>query len=183
MLNIKLKFGTNHCTKYLLYLSFLVSIILACSRINIPNNEISDVRVIRVIDGDTIKIDDRKIRLYGMDAPEMKQECRKSRKKWLCGESAKDRLVTIIGNGKNLRCDKKYDDLYKREVAICYVEEKDIGQIMVREGMAVAYRQYSKKYIKDEEYAKYNRLGIWNSKFTEPKIYRLQKNGKNKQRK
>ena len=40
----------------------------------------------RVIDGDTIWIGDTKIRLHGIDAPEMKQTCRISKgKEQLCG--------------------------------------------------------------------------------------------------
>ena len=37
----------------------------------------------KIIDGDTIKIDNKKIRLHGIDAPEIKQLCKKKLPKWL----------------------------------------------------------------------------------------------------
>ena len=39
---------------------------------------------------------------------------------------------------------------------------------MVRTGYAFAYIRYSKKYVKDEEYAKVNKLGLWTMKFEYP---------------
>ena len=49
---------------------------------------------------------------------------------------------------------------------------------MVRNGYAVAYRKYSKKFIVMEAYAKKNRLGIWKGNFDMPEKWR-KKNKKN----
>ena len=43
---------------------------------------------------------------------------------------------------------------------------------MVRNGWAIAYRRYSKDYVDDENYAKENKLGIWNGQFIEPYKWR-----------
>ena len=43
---------------------------------------------------------------------------------------------------------------------------------MVREGYAVAYSQYSKDFLEDENFAKENRLGIWSMSFQTPSEYR-----------
>ena len=43
---------------------------------------------------------------------------------------------------------------------------------MVREGYAVAYKRYSKDYVRDENYAKENKLGIWQGKFIRPEKWR-----------
>ena len=45
-------------------------------------------------------------------------------------------------------------DRYKRILAECFVGELSLSRYLVREGYAFAYRKYSKKFIKDEEYAK-----------------------------
>jgi endonuclease YncB( thermonuclease family) len=54
---------------------------------------------IRVVDGDTIVINERRHRLYGIDAPEIKQKCillDKHKKEIACGQSAKEHLEDII---------------------------------------------------------------------------------------
>ena len=43
---------------------------------------------------------------------------------------------------------------------------------MVRNGHAVAYKKYSKKYLNDEKYAKKNKLGIWQGAFLRPEKWR-----------
>ena len=59
----------------------------------------------RVVDGDTIHINQTKIRLHGIDAPEMKQTCRTSEgKEQLCGQLAKQALERLVrGAGRNLQ--------------------------------------------------------------------------------
>ena len=43
---------------------------------------------------------------------------------------------------------------------------------MVKNGWAIAYKKYSKKYVEAEIYAKTNNLGIWEGKFLEPYKWR-----------
>ena len=45
---------------------------------------------------------------------------------------------------------------------------------MVRNGYAVAYRKYSKRYILEENFAKEEKLGIWIGSFLEPEKWRKQ---------
>ena len=45
-------------------------------------------------------------------------------------------------------------------------------QWMVRNGYAIAYRKYSKKYTPDEDFAKENKLGLWQGKFMKPEKWR-----------
>jgi endonuclease YncB( thermonuclease family) len=74
-----------------------------------------------------------------------------------------------------VNCLTKSIDLYKREVAICYggkSGENELNKIMVQQGMAFAYRQYSKKYVVDELKAKKEFAGIWNSAFMKPDDWR-----------
>ena len=75
----------------------------------------------RVVDGDTIHIGKTKIRLHGIDAPEMKQTCRTSEgKEQLCGVLAKQALERPV-RGQDVTCKGNKRDRYKRLLAVCYV--------------------------------------------------------------
>ena len=130
----------------------------------------------RVIDGDTIHIGKNKIRLHGIDAPEIKQTCNIEEKIWNCGLESSAKLKKLITK-KEIRCEVSDIDWYKRYVAECYVNNLNINQYMVRQGWAIAYRYYSTLFVKDEEMAKKNKLGIWQGVFMEPYLFR--KNNKN----
>ena len=125
----------------------------------------------RIIDGDTIHIKSNKIRLHGIDAPETKQTCKIDNEEWYCGKQSTKELKKLI-NKQNVECVINDVDIYNRYVAICYVDEININQWMVKNGWAIAYRYYSKDYINEEEYANNNKLGIWKSKFIEPYLFR-----------
>ena len=125
----------------------------------------------KVIDGDTIHIGNNKIRLHGIDAPEQKQTCSFEGNKWNCGQDATFFLSNLI-NRKSVSCRVNNIDQYKRLVAICFIDNININQLMIISGWAIAYRYYSKDFIKDEEIAKKNKIGIWRGTFEEPYIYR-----------
>tara|TARA_B100001559_G_C16109162_1_gene443073 strand:+ start:149 stop:616 length:468 start_codon:yes stop_codon:yes gene_type:complete len=131
----------------------------------------------QVIDGDTLQIDDKRIRIFGIDTPEKNQTCTTNNKKWACGVVATNNLIKLISN-KKVNCTKKGTDFYKRILAVCFVDGIDIGKSMVASGWALAYRQYSNVYIKDEELAKSKKLGLWSSHFVVP--WQWRKNKKNK---
>tara|TARA_Y100001970_G_scaffold233029_1_gene290306 strand:- start:4512 stop:4976 length:465 start_codon:yes stop_codon:yes gene_type:complete len=126
---------------------------------------------IKIIDGDTIIINKEKIRFSGIDTPELKQTCQKNNKIYYCGIKAKRILTKKIG--KNVpKCIKEGKDIYKRILAECFINGKSLSTFLVRSGYAFAYRKYSQKFIKDEEYAKANNLGMWSMKFQYPWEYR-----------
>jgi endonuclease YncB( thermonuclease family) len=131
----------------------------------------ADEKDIQVIDGDTIHIGKLKYRFFGIDAPETKQICEKDNIKIKCGVIAKDVLKNKIGD-KIPECVVKDKDRYQRLVAECFIEKESLSKFMVREGYAVAYSQYSKDFLKDEKYAKENKLGIWSMSFQMPSEYR-----------
>ena len=59
-------------------------------------------------------------------------------------------------------------DRYNRVVAICYKQRRDINSWLVRNGLAVAYAKYSKKYIINENDAKREKKGLWAGNFEMP---------------
>ena len=125
----------------------------------------------KIVDGDTIHIGKNKIRLHGIDAPEIKQTCKIKDKIWNCGIESSVNLKKLIGK-KNIKCEVSDIDRYKRYIAECYLNNLNINQYMVRQGWAIAYRYYSKQFIEDEEIAQKQRLGIWQGTFIEPYLFR-----------
>ena len=126
---------------------------------------------VTVVDGDTIKIGDVKIRFSGIDAPEINQTCVASEGKVACGKISRDILITKVTNNK-INCTDEGKDFYGRVLGECFVNGESLSRYLVREGFAFAYRKYSDKFILDEEYAKSNRLGMWSMKFQYPWDYR-----------
>ena len=124
-----------------------------------------------VVDGDTIKLGDVKIRFSGIDAPEINQTCVASEGKVACGKISKDILIAKVTNNK-ISCSDEGKDVYGRILGECFVNGESLSSYLVREGFAFAYRKYSNKYIQDEEYAKFNNLGMWSMEFEYPWDYR-----------
>ena len=126
-----------------------------------------------IIDGDTIHIGKNKIRLYGIDAPEINQTCTIEKIIWECGIDSSQALESIISENE-VRCEIMDIDRYRRFVAICFVKNINLSQYMVQNGWAIAYRYYSDDFINDEKIAKNNKVGIWQGKFQEPYLFRKQ---------
>lgn len=133
----------------------------------------------RVIDGDTLDIDGTRIRMFGIDAPEGRQTCRRNRSDWACGEASTDALVVAI-NRQEVRCEERDTDRYGRVVAECWIGNRNLNAWLVAEGWAVAYRQYGGDlYDAEEQAAKNARRGIWSSRFDMPWDWRKRAKGTN----
>lgn len=123
--------------------------------------------VARIIDGDSIRIDDVEIRLHGIDAVEWNQYCRRESFDWACGEAATKAMKQLVGS-ENIRCTWTERDRYERALASCYKDGADIASLMVDSGMALAYRRYAETYVPNEENAKATKKGVWNTEFVTP---------------
>ena len=132
---------------------------------------IASAKSLRVIDGDTIILNGEKIRFSGIDTPELKQTCLKDNEEVGCGMYAKMLLIKKIGNNTPV-CIGKEKDFYKRTLAECFVKGESLSKFLVRSGYAFAYRKYSTKFVKDEDFAKTNKLGMWSMIFKYPWDFR-----------
>jgi len=143
--------------------------------------ESSSNSIVRVIDGDSIVLGNQRIRMQGIDAPELKQKCldSKSHQLYKCGEVSKDYLIKLIDN-QLVECTHEGTDIYKRQLAYCFVGKLNLNREMVRTGNAVAYSKYDKSFIKEEIEAKANKIGIWANKFEIPEQFRKAKLKTNK---
>lgn len=107
----------------------------------------------RTIDGDTFVASGRKIRLWGIDAPEKKAPASLASTLY---------LETVLENGI-LTCKKIDVDRYRRDVMQCFVDGIDVASDLVRLGLAKDYKKYSGGFYSSEEgVAKKNKSGIWN---------------------
>ena len=133
------------------------------------------VSITQVSDGDSLRSGDLRIRLFGIDAPELKQQCAdQDGVLWSCGAAARYQLNALIKKNKDLQCSLHDVDRYGRLVMQCFNGTTDIGAAMVLSGYALAYRHFSDLYIAEEEKAKIALKGIWRGVFTPPWEWRHQ---------
>ena len=129
------------------------------------------IGIASVIDGDTLEIRGQRIRLHGIDAPESGQLCEKDGKQYRCGQQAALILSDKIRRA-TIRCEQRDIDRYERIVAVCQLGDVDLNAWMVQEGWAIAYRQYSRDYIDEENTARIGGVGIWAGRFIAPSRWR-----------
>lgn len=121
-----------------------------------------------IVDGDTVYVSSRKIRLSGVDAPETDQVCLSSAgQKSSCGLDAKRELQQRFG-GKQLTCVLRARDKYGRDLGDCFLAKESISRWLVRNGWALAFRRYSQSFIADEDYARERKAGLWAGAFIAP---------------
>lgn len=129
-------------------------------------------KVIRVSDGDTLLLQSGsqriKVRMYGIDAPELKQSY---------GEDSKSYLEKRILN-KNVDVKVINEDKYGRKVGKVFYKNKDINLEMIKTGNAWFYEYHAKKekeYKKASKSAQEQKLGLWKDKNPQnPRNFRLE---------
>lgn len=123
------------------------------------------------VDGDSLSVGGMSVRLFGIDAPEGKQTCMRDGAAWACGEGATRQLASLV-QGQQVVCRGRGSDDYGRTLVVCQVAGLELNKIMVAQGWAVAFRNYSADYVPDETRAKADKLGIWSSTFDMPVDWR-----------
>lgn len=146
-------------------------LLAACSSAAPPAADRRIVGRASVIDGDTIEVRGRRLRLDAIDAPEARQSCGLPPQPWACGRRAAAALADVIG-ARTVICRWSRTDRYRRPIARCRAGRTDLSAWMVRAGWALAYRRYSKAYVAAEDEARAERRGIWTGPFTAPWDYR-----------
>lgn len=127
---------------------------------------------VKVIDGDTFDVGGVRVRLFGIDAPEVSQTCETQRgKNWPCGAWVVDQ-VRLQYEGHHARCTVIDMDKYGRSVARCTIGGRDVGAELVLDGLAFAYRRYAMDYDLDEKSAAVRGAGLHASKVQSPAQFR-----------
>ncbi|MGG5810328.1 thermonuclease family protein [Falsiroseomonas sp. CW058] len=124
-----------------------------------------------VVDGDTLVVEGRRVRLEGIDAPEARQTCLRNGAPWPCGAEATRALRDLLEAG-SIACVASGEDRYRRVLARCHLGGTDIAAWLVREGWAVAYTRYSWRYMRQEVGARWAGRGIWSGSFETPEDWR-----------
>ncbi len=124
----------------------------------LPVSDSFKALVIGVYSGDSIvvKLEDKtqlRIRLDGIDCPEMKQEY---------GDSAKFATVGLCFN-KQIRVEKTGVDSYGRTLAFVYVDDICVNKELLRLGLAWHYAEYNSdaELANLEREARKNKVGLW----------------------
>jgi succinoglycan biosynthesis protein ExoI len=130
-----------------------------------------------VSDGDTIVINDIRIRINGVDAPERGQRCQQSRNRsHPCAKEAAIALDEFLARSRPTKCALLYKD-HERWVADCFRHDgKDVGEWLVANGHALDWPKFSKgKFAKFQMQARRKHLGIWQGHFELPCIIRARR--------
>lgn len=135
-----------------------IFIILFCLSLFAFSENKFTVRCIGVHDGDTITIlttenQQLKIRLNGIDAPELHQDF---------GQRSRQYLAAMVF-GKTIEILSINIDIYGRTLAIILFDNENVNYKMVAAGMAWHYTKYSNNanLRKAEDFAKGNKIGLW----------------------
>ncbi len=144
------------------FVALLGSSVPSCASHRTVEGEVS-----RVIDGDTVTLATRegtklRVRLYGIDAPEVRHEKMAGQP---YGKEAKEAL-TALALGRRVTVEIVDIDVHGRMVGIVHRSGVDINLEMVRSGYAWAYRRYlsspyASRYLDAEREARGRRLGLW----------------------
>src|SRR6266536_4561230 len=87
---------------------------------------------VRVIDGDTLDMGGTRIRLWGIDAPEMRQTCQgKNDQTYECGRDSAA-VMRELTRDRAVECDSHGLDRYRRIVAVCRTESGEVNAAIVR---------------------------------------------------
>lgn len=132
-------------------------------------------RMVFASDGDSfaIRIDGevRQIRLLGIDAPELVQDCQDaSGQPWRCGSHARDALTTLAPRSATISCRSEGKDRFGRELARCTLADgRDLADQLVRGGWALATGE---DYLVEQELARAQKRGLWQGNFLTPAEWR-----------
>lgn len=121
----------------------------------------------QVVDGDSLTLDGTRLRLVGIDAPELGQTCVGPSGDYPCGREARNALASLIGRGQ-VTCQASRRDRYDRLLARCEAGGVDLNRAMVEQGWAVAYGDHDDA----ERAAREAGRGLWAGNFERPQDWR-----------
>lgn len=140
-------------------------------RSGVPARDRFTARV-TVVDGDTLAAGGARLRVYGVDAPELGQTCQRRAGDYPCGEEARRAMAGILRGGA-VACEALDTDRYGRRIVRCRnAEGTDIGAELVRQGWAVAFTRFSADYVGQEAEARAAGRGLWAGRFETPSEWR-----------
>jgi endonuclease YncB( thermonuclease family) len=158
--------GFQRWRQILLTVIVLGSIAVLAARLDpLPPRFTGDARA---SDGDSLFVGGDRIRLIGLDAPELDQTCwRETGEEWSCGRDSRNLMAELLARG-SISCLTAGADRFGRFLATCAIGGEDIGAAIVSAGLAVA----RDRYAAEERAARNARRGLWSGRFTDPRTWR-----------
>ena len=137
-----------------------LSIVLICATLALSDGDSG-----RCVTADQVN---HRVRLAGIDAGEVAPftRCRRSPTVWACSDLARSTAAQAQARARQLaahgaHCTITGTDRYGRNVAVCTVNGRDLGRILVSEGLAISETNYADPYRAEENAARRARRGVW----------------------
>jgi endonuclease YncB( thermonuclease family) len=150
-------------------LSLLTAAVLAAASGPRPGLADETAGTVSIIDGDTLQIGDRIVHIAGIDAPELGQRCMIEDKDWRCGLEAAQALRKLAAFG-TVSCTAEKEA--PTVTGACQIDGKDLGEVMVGQGYAVALPNAVPSYQSTQDAARDAKLGLWRGAFIQPGDWR-----------
>ena len=113
-----------------------------------------NIKVDKVVSGDTFWADGLKAKLWGIKAPEGTNQY----------SYVSRLLLEVLTDSQELNCEIIGQDTKLRTILKCKIENTDISSVMVQSGMVKDYfPESSGYYLHEENKAKRQKVGIWNN--------------------
>ncbi len=120
-----------------------------------------------VIDGETLEIGGKRYRLYGVDAPDLRQRCEIRGRTYDCGNVSRAALMDLVA-GVEATCAPLQSRPGETGRARCVAGGYDLAEGMVHTGWALALPCEGAGYARIERRAERARRGLWQGRFTPP---------------
>lgn len=121
----------------------------------------------KAVEGDLLEIGGKRVWLYGIDAPEIAQNCQVIVVAWGCGAEAQKMLNALIAN-RTVTCTMMTRDIAGPLAALCRTESVQLNETMGRLGMALANPREPRAFAAEEQAAARDGVGVWHSRFEKP---------------
>jgi endonuclease YncB( thermonuclease family) len=127
---------------------------------------------IRIVDGDTIRLGDRTLRLYGIEAPERGQFCTNGQGAlYDCGTAAAAELARLVGE-RGVNCRVQGHDRFGRALGVCQAGGVELNSSLVAAGWALADGSSLPALVPVEAAARSAQRGLWTGGFEPPAHWR-----------
>lgn len=125
--------------------------------------------------GDSLRIDDKILRLAGIEAPDRDQTCQPvGGRSWPCGRAAADALSRLL-RGRDIGCELAGVDDTGMQLATCRVGDADLADSLVRSGHVFAETGLFATYGSAESAARKARAGVWSGAIERPSAFRARR--------